>query len=263
MTGSMQAWRYRSAAGLSGWFRRAMIVCLLINLFGLGLQGLDLFLGEDLRPGQLASQAYLGLTTLMWELLHVAYRAAQLGGAALLCWWFAWTLKNTEVMARGRLRSSWWSWVQFWLPGPCFVTPVRAMSELWAVNRFGLERVRGGIANRRDGGPSAALNAKPPLVFVWWFSVLLWIGLEWSAVIVIDRGGLTEVGLPATWGVYLAMAGYVVGALACGLGIEVVRRITGLQIRWDERTPKNESTTGKRGRALQGSPLRPAKDEAA
>ena len=79
MDHAMGAWRYRSLSGLSGWFRRAMVVCLLINLFGLGLQGLDLYLGNDLQAGSLGSQAYLGLTTLMWEMLHVAYRAAAAG----------------------------------------------------------------------------------------------------------------------------------------------------------------------------------------
>lgn len=256
----MEGWRYRSLSGLSGWFRRAMVVCLLINLFGLGLQGLDVYLGESLRPGQLASQAYLGFTTLMWELLHVAYRAAQLGGAAMLCWWFAWCVRNTEVLARGRLRSRWWSWAQFWVPGPCFVVPIRSVSELWSVNRFGLRRVKGGFSQRHRGDALAELNTKPALVVVWWSCVLAWIAVEWSAVIVIDQGGLNRVGLPATWGVYLAMAGYVLGALACGLGIEVVRKITSMQSEWDERTPKNEST-GRRGRSLRVSPVR--SDEAA
>lgn len=251
----MDGWQYRSVEGLSAWFRRAMAVCLLINVVGLGLQGLDLYLGNDLQTGQLASQAYLGLTTLMWEMLHVGYRAAQVLGAGLLCWWFAWTLRNTEVMARGRLRGKWWSWSQFWVPGPCFVVPIRTVSELWAVNRFGLRRVKGGISRRFEGRPEAELSWRPPLVVVWWCSVLAWIALEWSAVIVIDHGTLNRVGLPSSWGVYLAMAGYAIGALACGLGIEVVRKITLMQVEWDERTPKNESS-GRRGRSLQVSPLR-------
>lgn len=241
-----------------------MVVCLLINLFGLGLQGLDLYLGNDLQTGQLASQAYLGLTTLMWEMLHVGYRVAQLAGAAMLCWWFAWAVRNTEVMARGSLRSKWWSWVQFWLPGPCFVVPVRGVCELWAVNRFGLRRVKGGYANRHDPSLRRDLNAKPALVIAWWSCVLAWIALEWAAVIVIDRGALSAVGLPVSWGVYLAMAGYVMGASACGLGIEVVRRITSFQAEWDERTPRSESTAGgRKARSLRVSPLRSADEEAA
>lgn len=233
-----------------------MVVCLLINLFGLGLQGLDLYLGNDLQPGALGSQAYLGFTTLMWEMLHVAYRAAQLAGAAMLCWWFAWALRNSEVMARGRLRSKWWSWVLFWVPGPSFVVPIRSVCELWAVNRFGLRRVKGGYSNRNDPSMKRDLNEKPPLVVVWWLCVLAWIVLEWSAVIVIDHGALNSVGLPVSWGVYLAMAGYVLGALACGLGIEVVRKITSMQAEWDERTPRNESTGGRRERSQRVSPLR-------
>ncbi len=257
----MQGWHYRSLEGVSGWFRRAMVVCVLINLFGLALQGLDLYLGNELRPGQLASEAYLGFTTLMWEVLHVAYRAAQLAGAALLCWWVAWAVQNTQLMARGRLRSNWWNWVLFWLPGPCFVAPVRTVSELWAVNRFGLRRVKGGYAHRNDPSLKQDLNAKPALVLVWWSCVLAWIAMEWSAVIVIDHGALNRVGLPASWGVYLAMAGYVLGALACGLGIGVVRTITSMQMEWDERTPRSE-TWGRRERSQQVSPLRNSGDAA-
>ncbi|MEO1717499.1 MAG: DUF4328 domain-containing protein [Planctomycetota bacterium] len=264
MAHAMEGWRYRSLSGLSGWFRRAMVVCLLINLFGLGLQGLDLYVGNELQTGQLASQAYLGFTTLMWEMLHVAYRAAQVAGAAMLCWWFAWAVRNTEVMAHGRLRSKWWSWALFWVPGPSFVVPFRGVCELWSVNRFGLRRVKGGYAQRNDPNMRRDLNSKPALVLVWWTCVLAWIALEWSAVIVIDHGALNQVGLPASSGVYLAMAGYVLGALACGLGIEVVRKITSMQREWDERTPKSESIGGgRRDRSQRVSPLRSVPDQAA
>ena len=253
---------YKSAQPIEGVFCRAMSTCLIASGLAFLLRGLDLYLLDSLRVGSTASEAYLALTDLVWTLLNVVYTAALIGTVVTLSWWVSRMIRNTELLAGARIRSAWWSWVWFWVPGPCLYRPIDTVSELFTINRIGRDRVRGQAFTRAKVDRKSIVGHKPALVIGWWVSVLAWTLFERVGEAMIVYGPTSAIGLPANWGVYAAMGGNVLGVTASILGIEVVRRIGTLQREWEERIPRHEQPT-ERGRALRVSPLRSEPGESA
>lgn len=246
---------YKSAESIEGVFCRAMAVCLLGSAMALVLRGLDLKLLDRLVPGALLSEAYIGLTDVVWTGLNVVYSCALVVAAVSVSWWVARMVRNTEALAGARIRSAWWGWVWFWVPGPNLYRPIDLVSELWTINMIGRDRVRGGSFTRAKVDRQKLIHHKPGLVTAWWFAVLAWVVFERVGEAMIIYGPTSALGLPVSWGVYAAMAGNVLGVAATVMGIRVVRRIGTLQREWDERVPKREGPS-EPDRSLRVSPLR-------
>jgi hypothetical protein len=243
-------------AGVEGWLRFSMMVCLACCVGAGVLRAFDLALLDGIHPGRLIGEAYLGLTGLAWSVLNVASTAALLAGAATLSWWVALTVRNTESLVRGPIRSQWWSWVWFWVPGPWFWRPVTVLSELLAISRFGVERVRGGYSQRHSVDARARLDRVSPLAAAWWLSVLAWQAAFRGGEALIVHGPIEGLALPGDAGAWLSLAGYALGVAASALSIVIVRRIGAMQREWDQRTPKSESAEAQKDRTQMVSPVR-------
>lgn len=243
-------------AGVEGWFRFSMMVCLLSCAAAGVLRAFDMALLEGLHPGRLVGETYLGLTGLAWSVLNVASTAALLAGAATLSWWVGLTVRNTEALVRGPIRSQWWSWVWFWTPGPWFWRPVTVLSELLSINRFGVERVRGGYSQRHAVDARARLDRVSPLAGAWWLGVLAWQAAFRGGEALIVHGPIEGLGLTAGLGAWLSLAGYGLGVVASALSIVIVRRVSAMQREWDARTPRSESAEAQKDRTQMVSPVR-------
>lgn len=219
------------------------------------LRAIDKSLLGALSPGDLISQAYIGFTDLVWTAMNVGYSAAVLVAAVAISWWVARVVRNTEWLARGRIRSAWWSWVWFWVPGANLFRPVGIVGELWAVNEYGRDRVCSGSLTR-GRAERGRLTRRPPLVSAWWLCVVVWVVLERVGEAMILYGPSGVMGLPTNPGVYIAMGGNAFGIAAAWLGIRVVRRVTALQDEWEARTPKRDERRAVPDRSLRVSPLR-------
>ncbi|MEM8784024.1 MAG: DUF4328 domain-containing protein [Planctomycetota bacterium] len=247
--------RYKPSESLEWVFCRAMAICLVGSALALVLRGLDLKLLDRLVPGAVLSQAYIGLTDVVWTGLNVVYSCALVIAAVALSWWVARMVRNTEALAGAKIRSASWGWVWFWVPGPNLYRPIDLVSELWTINMIGRDRVRGGSFTRAKVDRQKLVHHKPALVSAWWLAVLAWVILERVGEAMIIYGPTSALGLPVSWGVYAAMAGNVVGVAAAAMGIGVVRRVGTLQREWDERIPKREGAS-EPDRSLRVSPLR-------
>ena len=260
---AMQDALYRSSAGIEGAFRKLMLLCAGSCACAVGLIGLDIALVEQLRPGEVMSDAYLSLTDLARAGVDLALTASVLFGVPMLFAWIARTVRNTEVLAQSRIRSDWWSWVWFLVPGPCLTKPIAVMGELLAINRFGLMRVKGGYSRRRETSNRAMIEQRPFEIAMWWYVTLLGALLVGGTRVLVLLWDRLSLGFPMEWLAYAEVGGYISVGFAAVLGGMIVGRIGRAQREWYDRIPKSDSEERSGRRAVAVSPLRSAPGDAA
>lgn len=259
----MHAMRYRSTAGVEGAFRKLMLLCVASCVCAVGLIGLDVALVERLHPGEVMSDAYLTLTDLARAGVDLALTASVLFGVPVLFAWISLTVANTEALAQSAIRSERWAWVWFFVPGPCLYKPIAVMSELLAINRFGLMRVKGGYSRRRNASSRELIERKPFEIAMWWYVTLLGVALVGGTRLLGLLWDRLALGIPVEWLAYAELAGYVSVGFAGVMGAMIVGRIGRAQREWYDRIPKSEPTERSGRRAVAASPLRSAPGEAA